>query len=255
MEVLQSNLLSNFALELRDDSPDMFLIDIQEDQAAGVRATLEQSVGTTPQLLPVLRARVTGVDGEKVQINNVREARRARLGREYTVTYRSRLEENERIVAGEFWNEEPASVPEVSIEEGLQTERGLSVGDLIRFDVLGRLVEARVTSVRAVDWDDSRSGGFMFVFRPGGLEGAPHSYVAFMKGPPEREARARLQRDIAAAYANVSVIDGLEVIRTVRRVLDYVTMTISVVGGIALFSGTLILVGAVAMTKFQRLYE
>ena len=255
VEVLQSNLLSNFALELRDDSPDMFLIDIQEDQAAGVRATLERSVGTTPQLLPVLRARVTGVDGEKVQINNVREARRARLGREYTVTYRSRLEENERIVAGEFWNEEPASVPEVSIEEGLQTERGLSVGDLIRFDVLGRLVEARVTSVRAVDWDDSRSGGFMFVFRPGGLEGAPHSYVAFMKGPPEREARARLQRDIAAAYANVSVIDGLEVIRTVRRVLDYVTMTISVVGSIALFSGTLILVGAVAMTKFQRLYE
>jgi putative ABC transport system permease protein len=95
----------------------------------------------------------------------------------------------------------------------------------------------------------------MFVFRPGALNGAPHSYVAFMKGPADREARARLQRDIVAEYANVSVIDGLEVIRTVRRVLDYVTMTISVVGGIALFSGTLILVGTVAMTKFQRLYE
>ena len=255
VQLLQSNLLSNFALELRDDSPDMFLIDIQEDQVAGLRATLERSAETTPQLLPVLRARVTGVDGKTIQINNVGEARRARLGREYTVTYRSRLEANERIVAGEFWGEEPASVPEVSIEEGLQTERGLSVGDLVRFDVLGRPIEARVTSVRAVAWDDSRSGGFMFVFRPGSLDGAPHSYVAFMKGPADRGARARLQRDIAAEYANVSVIDGLEVIRTVRRVLDYVTMTISVVGGIALFSGTLILVGAVAMTKFQRLYE
>ena len=255
VQVLQSNLLNNFALELRDDSPDMFLIDIQEDQVAGLRATLERSAETTPQLLPVLRARVTGVEGKTVQINSVGEVRRARLGREYTVTYRSRLEENERIVAGEFWSEEPASVPEVSIEEGLQTDRGLSVGDLVRFDVLGRPIEARVTSVRAVDWDDSRSGGFMFVFRPGSLEGAPHSYVAFMKGPSDREARARLQRDLAEEYANVSVIDGLEVIRTVRRVLDYVTMTISVVGGIALFSGTLILVGAVAMTKFQRLYE
>ena len=181
----------------------------------------------------MLRARVTSVDGKNIQISDVREARRARLGREYTVTYRSRLEENERIIAGEFWSEEPASVPEVSIEEGLQTDRGLSVGDLIRFDVLGRPVEARVTSVRAVDWDDSRSGGFMFVFRPGTLDGAPHSYVAFMKGPADIEARARLQRDIVAEYANVSVIDGLEVIRTVRRVLDYVTMTISVVGGIA----------------------
>ena len=255
VQILQSNLLSNFSLELRDDSPDMFLIDIQEDQVAGIKATLARSVETTPELIPVLRARVTSVDGKNIQISDVREARRARLGREYTVTYRSRLEENERIIAGEFWSEEPASVPEVSIEEGLQTDRGLSVGDLIRFDVLGRPVEARVTSVRAVDWDDSRSGGFMFVFRPGTLDGAPHSYVAFMKGPADIEARARLQRDIVAEYANVSVIDGLEVIRTVRRVLDYVTMTISVVGGIALFSGTLILVGAVAMTKFQRLYE
>ncbi len=33
------------------------------------------------------------------------------------------------------------------------------------------------------------------------------------------------------------------------------TLAISVVGGIALFIGVLILVGSVAMTKFQRLYD
>ena len=255
VQMLQSNLLRNFALELRDDSPDMFLIDIQEDQTEGVRATLERNVDTVPQLIPVLRARVTGVDGLTLQVDDVRGARRAGLGREYTVTYRSHLAENERVIAGEFWDETPATTPEVSIEEDLQEERGLAIGDLVRFDVLGRPIEARVTSVRAVDWDDSRSGGFMFVFRPGSLGDAPHSYVAFMRGPTEQEARARLQRDIVAEYANVSVIDGLEVIRTIRRILDYVTMAISIVGGIALFSGTLILVGSVAMTKFQRLYE
>ena len=95
----------------------------------------------------------------------------------------------------------------------------------------------------------------MFLFRPGSLGEAPHSYVAFLQGPAETDARARLQRDIVVEFANVSVIDGLEVIKTVRRVLNYVTMAINVVGGIALFSGGLILVGSVAMTKFQRLYE
>ncbi len=255
VQALQTNLLTNFSLELRDDTPDMFLIDIQEDQVAGVRAVLERSLETIPELVPVLRARVTGVDGRTVQFSDARAARRAGLGREYTITYRSQLEENERVIDGEFWGVEPASVPEVSIEESLQRERGLQVGDMIRFDLLGRAIEARVTSVRAVDWDDSRSGGFMFLFRPGSLGEAPHSYVAFLQGPAETDARARLQRDIVVEFANISVIDGLEVIKTVRRVLNYVTMAINVVGGIALFSGGLILVGSVAMTKFQRLYE
>ena len=255
VQALQTNLLSNFALELRDDAPDMFLIDVQEDQVEGMRDLLETGAGVAPELIPVLRARVTGVDGQQVQFDDVRSARRAGLGREYTVTYRSHLEENERVIDGEFWDDQPSSIPEVSIEEDLQEERGLQVGDLVRFDVLGRPIEARVTSVRAVDWDDSRSGGFMFLFRPGSLDDAPHTYVAFFQGPSETEPRARLQRDIVASYANVSVIDGLEVIRTIRRVLDYVTVAISVVGGIALFSGGLILIGSVAMTKFQRLYE
>ena len=255
VQSLQTNLIRNFALELRDDAPDMFLIDVQEDQLDGVRSVLERGGDRVPELIPVLRARVTGVEGQELQFDDIQSARRAGLGREYTITYRSHLAENERVIDGEFWDAQPSPIPEVSIEENLQDERGLQIGDLIRFDVLGRPIEARVTSVRAVDWDDSRSGGFMFLFRPGSLDDAPHSYVAFLQGPQEIEARARLQRDIVAVYPNVSVIDGRDVIQTFRRVLDYVTTAISVVGAIALFSGGLILVGSVAMTKFQRLYE
>ena len=255
VDALQANLIRNFSLELRDDTPDMFLIDIQEDQQPGVRAVLERHVGDVFDPIPVLRARVTAVDGERVQFDDARGARRAGLGREYTVTYRAELEENERVMDGTFWPDRPSATPEVSVEESLQTERGIEVGDLMTFDVLGRPIAARVTSVRAVEWDDSRSGGFMFVFRPGSFEGAPHSYIAFLQGPAESAARAALQRDIVARFANVSVIDGMVIIRTLRRILSYVTMAINVVGGIAFFGGALILIGSVAMTKFQRLYE
>ena len=258
VRAIQTNLLAGFALELREDMPDMFLIDIQQDQADGVRTLLEQadagSRGGAPQLIPVLRARVTGVQGESTSIEGRQAVRRAGFGREYTITYRANLEDNERVTAGRFWDSEPSSEPEVSIEGSLQ-ERGIDVGDRVRFDVLGREIVARVTSVREVEWDDSRSGGFMFLFRPGTFDDAPHTFIAFLQGPVEADARARLQRDIVAQYANVSVIDGLEVIRTVRRVLGYVTRAITVVGGIALLAGTLILVGSVAMTKFQRMYE
>ena len=261
VHAVQANLLASFSLELRDDMPDMFLIDVQQDQADGVRRILrEAGLGgpggaAAPALIPVLRARVTAVSGPATSIEGRQAVRRAGFGREYTVTYRERLEENERIVAGEFWDPAaPAGAPEVSIEDGL-VERGMRLGDTVRFDVLGRVVEARVTSVRAVDWDDSRSGGFMFLFRPGAFDGAPHSYVSFLRGPAEPAARGALQRALVDRYPNVSVIDGLEIIRTFRRVLDHVTLAVTVVGLIALLAGGLILVGSVAMTKFQRLYD
>ena len=95
----------------------------------------------------------------------------------------------------------------------------------------------------------------MFIFRPGAFDGAPHSFIAFLRGPVGAEERGALQRELVSRYPNVSVIDGMEIIRTFRRVLDYVTLAITVVGSIALFAGGLILVGSVAMTKFQRLYD
>ena len=58
-----------------------------------------------------------------------------------------------------------------------------SVGDTVRFDVMGRQIEARVSSVRRVDWSDSRAGGFMFVFRPGPFEDAPRTFIALVRAP------------------------------------------------------------------------
>ncbi len=264
VHAVQENLLTAFSLELRDDMPDMFLIDIQQDQVAGVTQVLEAAdlgpdgTDPVPFLIPVLRARVAGVSGLQTDIEGRGAVRRAGLGREYTVTYRGRLAENERVVAGTFWDETPLGDPdgpmEVSVEDSV-IERGVRLGDTIRFDLLGRPLEARVTSVREVDWDDSRSGGFIFVFRPGAFGDAPHSYIAFLRGPDGNESRGAMQRDLVSQFPNVSVIDGLEILRTFRRVLDYVALAVTVVGAIALLAGVLILIGSVAMTRFQRLYD
>ena len=143
----------------------------------------------------------------------------------------------------------------MSIENGLQRNAGLKMGDVVRFDVLGRVIEARVTSVRDVDWNDVRSGGFMFVFRPGVLDKAPHGFLGVLRGPDGPDARARLQRDLVAVHPNVSAVDVREVVKAAQGILGNVTLAVTAVGGLALFSGILIVVGSVAMTRFQRLYE
>jgi putative ABC transport system permease protein len=177
------------------------------------------------------------------------------MRREYTVTWRDRLQPNERVVEGQFWGAGRTDTPEVSIEESLRDRSGIRLGDVVRFDVLGREVSARVTSVRAVDWRDARQGGFMFVFRPGPLDRAPGTFVAPVRGPSDPAARARLQRAIVDRFPNVSVIDLREVLQIVERVIANVTLAVSIVGGLVLFVGGLILVGSVSMTRFQRIYE
>ncbi len=256
---LQQNLIDEFAVKVSADSPDMFLLDVQSDQVARVRQAIaaNQAAGAAPpRLLPVLRARVVGVAGREVNLENYEDVRgRGSLGREYTITYREALEPNERLVAGQLWDPTPSDAGEVSVEQGISEQFKINIGDTIRFDVLGRVIAAKVTSIRSVEWADSRAGGFMFLFRPGVLEKAPHSFVGFLRGPEDTAARSRMQSAVVEAAPNVSVIDGREILATIKSVVDNVTLAVTVVGTLVVFSGLLILIGAVAMTKFRRVYE
>lgn len=256
---LQQNLVDQFAVRMTADSPDMFLLDIQRDQVTAVEAAIAAHIdpGTTaPPLVPVLRARVVGVAGREVNLENYEDVRgRGSLGREYTITYRDQLASNEKIVAGTMWEPTASDEPEVSIEQSISESFKINIGDAVRFDVLGRVITAKVTSVRYVEWSESRTGGFMFLFRPGVLEKAPHSYIGFLRGPQDLDARARLQAALVGVAPNVSVIDGREIIDAIKAVIDNVTLAVTVVGTLVVVSGLMILIGAVAMTKFRRVYE
>jgi putative ABC transport system permease protein len=253
---VQSNLLEQFAIELRDDAPDLFFIDVQPDQVETLRERAAALGARTVKLVPVLRGRVVAVEGETLRLASYQEVRKKNwLAREYTLTYRNHLEDNERILSGEFWDESHSSEAEVSIEESLRESFGMDVGDVVTFDIMGRRLSAKVTSVRDVEWSDARNGGFMFVFRPGGLEGVPNTYAGFVRGPDDPMARARFQRDLVADFFNVSIVDFRDVLDTLAQVVEKVSLAISVVGTVALVSGALILLGSVAMTKYQRAYE
>ncbi len=259
VRALEANLVRDFSLQLGDDAPDMFLLDVQQDQRVRLTRVLDDGNGALPppRMMPVLRARVTGVRGVEVQIDGVQDVRgRGSLAREYTVTYRDGLEANETMIAGRWWSQPvPGGLPEVSIEESVGDRFRIRVGDVMRFDILGRVVEARVSSVRRVDFRQFQAGGFMFVFRPDAFTGAPHSYMATAYGPGAAEDRNRLVARVVGDSPNVTIVDLRDVLQTIRGVAGAVTTGVTAVGGLVLFSGLLILVGAVSATKFRRVYE
>jgi putative ABC transport system permease protein len=263
VRALQTNLQAQLSLETGELAPDLVLVDIQRGQLPAVREMLQAYVRREPTLLPLLRGRLVEVEGARTTLRTAEEIREAGLGREFGLTYRDALADNERLTDGTFWSgrlDEDPAVIEVSIEENVREEQPIGVGDRLRFDIGGRLVDARVTSVRKVAWDDTQNGGFFFVFRPGPtIERAPHSVVGFLQlaGAPGARASvsAALQRAVVAGFPNVSVIDVGAVLVSVREIVDAVTLAITIVGGVTVGAGLLILVGAVAMTKFQRIYD
>src|SRR5207249_7482802 len=118
---------------------------------------------------------------------------RGRLGGELRLSYRSILEQNEKVVAGQFWAPTPAAEPEVSVEEEYGRWLMIGIGDRLIFDLLGRRIEARVTSIRRVErriTPVSFLTRFNILFRPGTLEAAPQMFVGAVKGPPPGERRA-----------------------------------------------------------------
>lgn len=245
---IERNLRREFAFQEDRSAPDLFFLDVQADQLEAVRANAVAAGAPDIRMIPVLQARIHGIFGQDTRLEDRAAVRAAGgLSREYTVSSRSYLEDNEELVAGEFWGDRPANGIEVSVENWLQEDHGLRVGDTMRFVILGETLDARVTSIRDVEWRNARNGGFTFLFHPDSLRDFPKTYAGFVRGPADIVERARFQGAVVGAFPNVTVVDLRDVLDTMQQVADSVALAIRIVGLIALAGGLLILIGTVAV--------
>ncbi|MGQ0541524.1 MAG: ABC transporter permease [Blastocatellia bacterium] len=254
VQSLQTNLVREFDFTRNQRLPTLFFFDIQKSQKDDLAKLIEEKVGEKAELTPTVRARISFVNGEPLtgQSAEIRQ-QQGQIGREFAVTYRENLDENETIVAGRWWSPD-SDVPEVSVEEGVATRSKLSPGDSITFDISGRRLTVRVAGIRKIDLRNTRTA-FVFVFRPGVLETAPQSYAATILSRVTATDRQRLQRDAVNRFPNIQVFDVADVVTTVQRLINNFVIAISFVGSFVILSGILILIGSIALTKSQRIYE
>ena len=250
VRTLQANLLQQFSLEMSAGGADMFLIEILPEagrrRADVPRAAQGRGRGSA--------AADPGPARQGDRCPGARRQPRERGGRARAGIARTRVHDHLPRSSGaqredhrrRFWTGEPplpedARPAEVSVERSIHERFHIDVGDVVRFDVLGRVIEARVSSVRDVEWEDARNGGFMFVFRPGPFAHAPQTWIGILRAPEDPGARGRFQRDLVARFPNVSAIDVKEILTTIQQAVANVTLAITIVGAVALLSGVLIL--------------
>ena len=255
VQSLQTNLIREFDFTRNQSIPVLFMVDIQKSQAEQVKNLAVQATGETVQMIPTIRARIALVNGKSFDFEQKEmRQRQGQIGREFAITYRPYLDNNEIVTAGKFWDETPSSETEVSVEEGMSKTLGITVGSVITFDILGRRINARVTSIRKIDLRSTRTA-FIFVFRPGTLEPAPQTFVLPITKQLPATERFRFQRQVLDIAPNVQIFDVADILTAVTRLINNFVLAISFVGSFVILTGILILIGSVALTKSQRIYE
>jgi putative ABC transport system permease protein len=274
--LVQHNLLRGLETTGGPRRPNLLLLDIQTDQALAVARELSARGFPEYGPVPIVPMRILSIKGRPVgqlladtaQADREAQSERARRGepsnawalrREYRSTYRDTVVASERVVAGTWMAPaqpaaqgapEPASI---SIEEDLAGELGVSVGDEIVWDVQGVAVPSRVTSLREVSWARFEPN-FFVVFAPGRLEQAPQTLVALTR-IDDPAVRGTFQRQLVERFANLTAIDLALVQEQVERLVDRVALAIRFMAAFSLAVGALVLVGAIAGTRLQRLRE
>jgi putative ABC transport system permease protein len=254
----RTSLLREIEAAGGEDRPNIMFFDVQDDQI-GPLAELARKLGT-PLLdrAPVVTMKIAAINGRST--DDLLRDRAAQLPgwtlrREYRSTFRGTLTGTEKIVAGKLVSRvapDTAVVP-VSVEEGLFKDMQLKLGDEITWDVQGVAVRSRVASVRTVQWRRLEPN-FFVVFPEGVLEIAPKIFLASARAPTAA-AGAQLQREVVAAFPNVSAIDLTLVMQTLDAIFSKVAIVIQFMALFTVATGIIVLAGAVLTGRYQRIRE
>jgi putative ABC transport system permease protein len=256
--LLQDAIDAQIDHERRLEAPSFFFVDVQPDQReAFTRVLAGAGGGVTPTLTPIVRARLAAVNGVPVTRDLVRQ----RVGedregafyytREYALTWSQAPPPGNVLTRGRWWAAGPGPA-RISVEEAMAKQLGVDIGGRLTFDVQGVPLEAQVTSLRKVDWQ-SLGTNFFVVFSPGALDGAPVTFVATARTPAAAEGA--VQSAVAAAFPNVTAIPVRDVLERVGAVLGHIAVAIRVMALFTVATGVVVMAGALASTRYQRLYE
>lgn len=249
LTLVRTGLLEQWRTTLPEDAPNRFLINIQPHEAEGVERFLDERLGGG-ELVPLVRARITEINGQPVAQIDFSSPRAERfVDRESNLSWGESPGPDNRVVAGRWWKE--ADAAEVSVEVDFARDLGLTLDDRIEFDIAGERLEVVVTSLRSVQWD-SFNPNFFMVFPPELMADYPRTYISSVY--VDRARRGDVL-ELVRTYPSVTVIDIEAAIDQVRDVMNQAALAVQYVFLFALGAGLLVMLAVVQSTREERLYE
>ena len=253
ISLIEDNLGNQIKKRLPDMAPAFFFLDIQTDQKSYFDQTIKKISGIgNYKRVATLRGRIVKINNisvEKVDISpNVRWAVRG----DRALTYAKEQAEGTEITAGKWWPKEYTGKPLISLDSAIARGFGVTIGDTLTLNVLGREIKGEIASLRKINWRSLRFD-FAIIFSPGVLDNAPHSHIAALQAPEALENK--IEEDILNKFKNVSIIRVREALEAAAQILNGIGMAVRSISTITLLVGSLVLAGAIAAGRQRRIYE
>jgi putative ABC transport system permease protein len=254
MVLLRTALLEEWRTQLPEHAPNHFVMNVAPDEVERLQAMVQAHAGAVEPLYPMTRGRIVAVDG--MPVAEWEHAHRSStnvdpgLDSERNLSWTTTLPDNNRIKAGAWWGD--ASTESLaSLEEAYAASAGIGVGDTIDFDVGGLPVNARVASIRRVEWD-SMAPNFFILLSPNALSEVPVTYMTSFYLAPDQKPWLN---DLLAAFPTVTVIEVDKVIAQIQSIVARVTQAVQLVLALVLGAGALVLVASIQASSEDRLRE
>lgn len=256
LALIDTNLRRELSGNLPERAPNFFFVDIQSGEIDGFEKVVTEIVPDGKVIkVPMLRGRITGLNGEAANESNVPAEARWVLRGDRGVTYAKNLPENSRLAAGQWWAPDHDGEPLVSFSAEEAGELGLGVGDTITVSVLGRSITARIANLRDVEWE-SLSINFVMVFSPNTFAGAPHSWMATLSDPGANAAtEGEILRAVTQAYPTITSVRVKDALEIANRLVGQIGIAIRAAALVALVASVLVLAGALAAGNRSRIHD
>jgi putative ABC transport system permease protein len=239
---LEKTLVGELRSPQRTDRPALFMVDIQDEQLPKLQKFLADNGLEASKYSPFIRARILAVNGQNFERSetgafSTREQEMdARFrNRGVNLSYREKLSDSESILEGKDWKDLKKDPPEISVEEGYAKRLGFKLGDVLKFDIQGIELEAKVASLRKIDWD-SFQPNFFIQFPDGVLNQAPKTWVMTLK----RHAKltpVQMQTLVTKAFPNITSINVQEALDNATELIGKLSSGLKISSRLALGLG------------------
>lgn len=252
LTVVRTSLIDEWQLQIPENAPNHFLVNVPPHEVDAVQQLLDAENLTREQLYPMVRGRLTQINGQ--DLTDAQRAEGSVFNREANLTWTDTLASDNKIVAGDWWDTWQASEQQlagVSVEADFAKEAGLTPGDRLTFSLGGLELEAEIASLRSLDWR-SMKPNFFFIFEPGSLDDYSPTYITSLYLPADKKA---FINELLHAHPTMLIVELDRIIEQIRTIITQVSNGVQLVLLLTLVGGCLVLFAAVTSSIDSRKQE
>ena len=254
LNIIEESLNYKITNTINQQAPNYFLIDIQPNQIDKVKKITSDIIDLKSlNSQPMLRGRIIEIKGIKVDKLIVNKEVQWVLKSDRAFSWSNQIPPNVNLISGKWWPQDYDGPILISIGDKIANGLNLKIGDVIKFNVLGKNFEAKIFNTREILWQNMGIN-FVFILSKNNIERAPHTWIATLTNKNKKGINTILEK-IVENFANISYISVNESFQAIKSLLNLLIVIINSIAFLTLFSGIIVLLGILNVSKKDKLFE